>query len=54
MGKRRDALAAINEQMFAEYFAGRSLPFVDACATEYAVLVAARNRLGHLVSTEDA
>lgn len=53
-GKRRDSLAAIAEKMFVEDFAGRSLPFDDACATEYAVLVAARTRLGYSVSTEDA
>ena len=53
-GKRRDGLAVAAEQMFAEDFAGRSLPFDDDCATEYAVLVAARIRKGHSISTEDA
>ena len=38
-GKRRDQLAATAEQMFAEDFAGRCLPFDDACATEYAICV---------------
>lgn len=53
-GKRRDKLAAAAEQMFAEDFAGRSLPFDDACATEYAICVAARTHQGHAISTEDA
>lgn len=52
-GKRRDALADAAEQMFAEDFAGRSLPFDDRCASEYAVLVAARTRQGLAISTED-
>lgn len=53
-GKRRDALADAAEQMFAEDFAGRSLPFDDRCANEYALLVAARTRQGLAISTEDA
>jgi predicted nucleic acid-binding protein len=53
-GKRRDKLAAAAEQMFAEDFAGRCLPFDDASATEYAICVAARTRQGHPISTEDA
>lgn len=53
-GKRRDGLAVAAEQMFAEDFSGRSLPFDDDCATEYAVLVAARTRKGQSISTEDA
>ena len=53
-GKRRDSLAASAEQMFAEEFVGRCLPFDEASATEYAVLVAARIRQGHSISTEDA
>ncbi|MDD5242264.1 MAG: type II toxin-antitoxin system VapC family toxin [Sulfuricella sp.] len=53
-GKRRDNLATTAEQMFAEDFAGRSLPFDNGCATEYAVLVAARTRQGRSISTEDA
>lgn len=53
-GKRRDNLASAAEQMFAEDFAGRSLPFDDGCAAEYALLVAARTRQGHAISTEDA
>jgi len=52
-GQRRDRLAAAAEQMFAEDFAARSLPFDAAAATEYAVLVAARSRSGRPISTED-
>jgi hypothetical protein len=53
-GKRRASLAVCAEQMFGEDFAGRSLSFDDACATEYAVLVASRIRQGQAISTEDA
>lgn len=53
-GKRRTGLAAAAEQMFAEDFPGRSLPFDDGCATEYALLVASRARQGRAISTEDA
>jgi toxin FitB len=53
-GKRRDSLSSSAEQMFAEDFAGRSLPFDDGCAAEYALLVARRSREGHPISTEDA
>lgn len=53
-GKRRDRLASAAEQMFAEDFAGRCLPNDDACATEYAICVAARSQQGHAISTVDA
>lgn len=53
-GKRRERLADAAEQMFAQDFAGRSLPFDDGCATEYALVVATRTRRGHAISTEDA
>lgn len=53
-GKRSDRLAAAAEQMFAEDFAGRCLPFDEVCATEYAVCVAARAHQGRANSTEDA
>lgn len=53
-GRRRDGLAAAAEQMFARDFTDRCLPFDDAAATEYALIVAARSRAGHVVSTEDA
>ena len=53
-GKRRVALAAAAEQMFEEDFASHCLPFDAAAASEYALLVAARTRIGHAISTEDA
>lgn len=53
-GKRREALAAAAEQMFEEDFASHCLPFDAAAASEYALLVAARSRIGHAISTEDA
>lgn len=53
-GKRREALAAAAEQMFEEDFASHCLPFDAAAAGEYALLVAARTRIGHAISTEDA
>ncbi|MBS4097480.1 MAG: type II toxin-antitoxin system VapC family toxin [Sulfuricella sp.] len=52
-GKRRDALAEAAERMFAEDFAGRCLPFDEAAAREYAVLVAARSRIGAPITSED-
>lgn len=52
-GKRRDRLAEAAEQMFDEDFPGRCLPFDEACANEYALLVADRTRQGKAVSTED-
>lgn len=52
-GKRRARLADAAEEMFAEDFAGRCLPFDDACAIEYAMLVGARIRRGNPISTED-
>lgn len=53
-GKRRENLATAAELMFSEDFRERCLPFDEGCATEYAVLVAARVRQGHAISTEDA
>lgn len=53
-GKRREGLAAAAEEMFSEDFRERCLSFDEHCATEYAVLVAARVRQGHSISTEDA
>lgn len=53
-GKRRDRLAASAGQMFAEDFAGRTLAFDERCAADYALLVAARTRMGRAISTEDA
>jgi len=53
-GKRRTALAVAAEQMFEQDFAGLCLPFDAAAAKNYAVIVAARTRQGHAISTEDA
>lgn len=53
-GHRREALAAAAAAMFAQEFAGRSLPFDSAAAGRYAELVAAARALGRSMSTEDA
>jgi predicted nucleic acid-binding protein len=53
-GKRRDALALAADQMFQEDFTGRCLPFNEAAAVEYSLLVAARIDAGRPISTEDA
>ena len=53
-GKRREALAAAADAMFAEDFAGRSLPFDASAAACYAEIVAARRRAGQAITTEDA
>lgn len=52
-GKRRESLAAAAELMFEKDFAQRCLPFDQAAAAEYALLVAARIRSGRPISTED-
>lgn len=52
-GRRRDRLGAAAERMFAEDFAGRCLSFDEHAAAEYALLVAARSRVGLATSTED-
>lgn len=54
VGKRRSQLARIAEQVLAEDFAGRSWPFDETCAQEYALLVAAQRSQGRAISTEDA
>src|SRR5215212_1992176 len=46
-GRRRSALAAAAEAMFAEDFAERVLPFDNRAARHYAGIVVARRRLGH-------
>jgi hypothetical protein len=43
-GRRRLALAAAAEAMFADDFEGRVLPFDEAAAVHYAEIVAARPR----------
>lgn len=53
-GKRRDALAQAAEQLFAQDFLGRCLPFGGAAAAHYALVRAQRQRAGRPISTEDA
>lgn len=53
-GKRRTELAVAAEEMFKEEFAGCCLPFDTAAAGEYALLVAARSKIGQPICTEDA
>jgi hypothetical protein len=52
-GRRRDALAAAADGMFAEDFAGRILPFDDQAAGAYAALFAARQQAGRPTGTID-
>jgi hypothetical protein len=53
-GRRRAALAAAAEAMFAEDFAGRILPYDSAAATHYADIVIARRRAGAPIEAFDA
>jgi toxin FitB len=53
-GRRRLALAAAAEAMFADDFAGRVLPFDEAAAVDYAEIVAARRREGRPIEAFDA
>lgn len=53
-GKRRMALALAAEQMFAQDFAGHCHVFDTAAAKNHALIVSARTRQGHPISTEDA
>ena len=53
-GKRRTALAIAAEAMFEQDFDGSCLVFDAAAAKNYALIVAARTRLGMPISTEDA
>lgn len=52
-GKRRESLAIATDSMFEQDFVHRCLPFDEAAAAEYALLVAARARRGRPISTED-
>ena len=45
-GRRRDALKAAADGMFAEDFAGRILPFGAAAASRYTGIMLARRRVG--------
>jgi hypothetical protein len=53
-GRRRAALAAAAEAMFAEDFAGRILPFEAMAAPRYADIVLARRRAGNPIEGFDA
>ena len=53
-GRRRTALAAAAEAMFAENLAGRVLPYDGPGAARYAEIVVARRRIGNPIETSDA
>jgi hypothetical protein len=53
-GKRRDALAAAADTVFAEDFAGRVLPFDGVAAERFAAVVAARRQAGSPIENFDA
>jgi len=53
-GRRRLALAAAAEAMFADDFEGRVLPFDEAAAVHYAEIVATRRREGRPIDAFDA
>jgi toxin FitB len=53
-GRRRTALAAAAEAMFAEDFAGRILPFEAAAAACYPDIVLTRGRAGRPIEKFDA
>ena len=53
-GRRRSALVAAAEAMFADDFAGRVLPFDEEAAAHYAEIVAARRREGRPIEAFDA
>ncbi|MGA7260422.1 MAG: PIN domain-containing protein [Stellaceae bacterium] len=53
-GRRRNALAAAAEAMFAEDLAGRVLPYDRAAAARYAEIVVARRRVGNPIEAFDA
>ena len=53
-GRRRDALKAAADGMFAEDFAGRLLSFGASAATRYAEIMLARRRIGKPIEGFDA
>ena len=53
-GKRRSALAAAVDRVFAAEFRSRILPFDEDAARAYPIIVAARNDLGRPISQFDA
>jgi predicted nucleic acid-binding protein len=53
-GKRRETLAEAAEDMFAQDFSSRCLPFDAACTANYAAIVSRQRITGIAISTEDA
>ena len=53
-GRRRAALAAAAEAMFADDLAGRVLPYDGAAAAHYAQIIVARRRAGNPIEAFDA
>ncbi len=53
-GRRRDALANMAVQMFAEDFSGRVLSFDEAAALAFAPIAAGRRRQGRPIGALDA
>jgi toxin FitB len=53
-GRRRTALAAAAEAMFAEDLAGRVLPYDGAAAARYPEIVVSRRRAGNPIEAFDA
>ena len=53
-GKKRNAVHAASEAMFATEFKGRILAFDSTAAAPYARIAADRRRLGHPISQFDA
>jgi toxin FitB len=54
VGRRRMALAAAADAMFAEDFAGRVLPFEGRAAARYPEIVLARRQAGNPIEKFDA
>ena len=54
LGRRRDALARLIEDILGEDFAGRILPFDSRAAIAYASVSAARRQAGRPISVCDA
>ncbi|MFN3594111.1 MAG: type II toxin-antitoxin system VapC family toxin [Thiobacillaceae bacterium] len=53
-GRRQEGLRQAAVAMFSEDFAGRCLPFDEAAAGHYAIIVAKRTRAGRPITVEDA
>jgi predicted nucleic acid-binding protein len=53
-GRRRTALAAAAEAMFAEDLVDRVLPYDSAAAARYSEIVVARSRVGNPIEAFDA